>query len=173
MFNSMHRYRVQAFWRSGSGQSPYMFAMLSGGCIGIASSLAGLLCLLILETLLPKALWGPSAAAFLADSSAIVLFFQAVLLTPFIETFIAQLLPLEITRGLGLGPAACIAIVSALWGLGHYLNGGLAHGISAALGGAFFSTAYMLMRAHGYLPACLSSYSAHMTHNFLLLFVFG
>lgn len=173
MFNSIHLYRVQAFGRSGSDQSPYLFSMLLGGCIGIASSLAILLCLLILETLIPKALWGPSAAAFLADSSAIVLFFQAVLFGPFIETFIGQLLPLEISKGLGLGPAASIVIVSVLWGLGHYHNGGLAHGICAGLGGAFFTMAYVIMRTHGCLPAYLSSSFAHMTHNFLLLFVVG
>jgi hypothetical protein len=54
---------------------------------------------------------------------------------------------------------------------GRFLNGGLVHGISTFVAGGFFSSAYMAVRPYGYLPSYLSSYTAHMTHNCLVMFV--
>jgi hypothetical protein len=145
--------------------------MLSGCCFGVASALVGMLCLAMMEAFLPKALWGTSAAASIAGLSNGGLFFVAVLWIPFFETFIGQLLPIEVSRRIGLNRVFCVLVSAATFALGHYLNGGLAHGISTFFGGAIFSSAYMTMRAYGYWPAYLSSCTAHMTHNCLFLFV--
>jgi hypothetical protein len=143
--------------------------MLSGCCFGVASALVGMLCLAMMEAFLPKALWGTSAAASIAGLSNGGLFFVAVLWIPFFESFIGQLLPIEISRRIGLNRVFCVLVSAATFALGHYLNGGLAHGISNFFGGAIFPCACITMRAYGYWPAYLSTYTAHSIRAFLLM----
>ena len=151
----------------------YARAAMLGCGWGLASACVGTLCALLLQALLPRTWLGPSAAAFMADYGNAGLFWIGVVGIPLSETLTGQLLPMEIARRLGSGKAVCILASAALFVLGHYLNGGLAHGIVTFLCGAIFARAYWGVRHHGYLPSCWSAYTAHMTHNFLLIFILG
>jgi membrane protease YdiL (CAAX protease family) len=81
------------------------------------------------------------------------------------------LLPLELAKKIGFDDKACIAVGALVFGVGHYLNGGLGHGLCAAISGALFATSYVTMRPWGYLPAFWASYVAHALNNFLVLYV--
>lgn len=153
------------------GNAPYTGALAIGSCLGMVSAIAGIACLFAMRALLPKALWGPSAAASMTEFSNAGFFLLGVVCVPFIETFMGQLLPVEICRRIGLNRAMCVLASAIVFALGHFLNGGLAHGIAALVGGSVFAGAYVIVRAGGYLPSCLSAYTAHMTHNFLLFYV--
>ena len=152
-------------------KQPYRFAFLVGVGIGLVSTVLGALIANLLQALLPPEISGPSAAAYLADFGPWSLLLIGVFLIPFGETFFAQLLPLELGKLIGFNDAACIALGAIAFGAGHYLNGGLAHGVCSAIAGGLFATGYMAMRPCGYFPAFWASFVAHALNNFLFLFV--
>jgi hypothetical protein len=149
---------------------PYRYAAFVGSSIGVMSAVLGTLAIALIVAILPREMLGQSAAAGLSKVGTAGLFLLAVLLIPFWETFIGQLLPIEVARGLGLSEKSCIAVGAVIFAGGHYLNGGLAHGLCAAIGGALFSTGYVSMRSWGYFPAFFASYFAHVTNNFVVLY---
>lgn len=149
---------------------PYRFASLVGACIGVVSAASAVVAINMMLVLLPRETIGPSAAVSLSSFSTLAVFLLGVLLVPFGETLIAQLLPLELARSIGFKDAACIAVGGIVFGVGHYWNGGLGHGLCASIGGALFALSYVTMRPWGYFPAFWASYVAHALNNLLLLY---
>lgn len=149
---------------------PYRFASLVGACIGVVSAASALVVISTMLVLLPRETLGPSAAATLASLSTLAVFFLGVLIIPFGETLVAQLFPLELARSIGFKDSACIIVGGVVFGVGHYLNGGLGHGIGASIGGALFALSYVTMRPWGYFPAFWASYVAHALNNVLMLY---
>lgn len=150
---------------------PYRYASVVGVAVGLLSAIVGASVACLLWANLPRETLGPSAAADMSKIGQWNMLLMGVFFVPFWETFIAQLLPLELGKMAGFNDAACAALGAVVFGAGHYLNGGLGHGICSTISGALFSTGYITMRACGYLPAFWTSYVAHAANNFLLLFV--
>jgi len=152
-------------------RQPYRFASLFGVCVGLVSSASAIVAATLLIGMFQGEELGSSAGAFLSSFGPWSLFLMGVVFIPFWETFTGQLLPLEIGRAIGFNDAACAALGATIFGAGHYLNGGFAHGLCSALVGGILSTGYMTMRPWGYLPAFWTSYVAHAVNNFLALFL--
>lgn len=153
------------------GARPYRFASLIGVNLGVVSAVLGMVAISLMSGLLPREILGQSAAAPLSNVGTLGILLLGVFLIPFCETFTAQLLPLELAKMIGFRNSACIAVGAIVFGVGHYLNGGLGHGLCATIGGALFATGYMAMRPWGYFPAFWASYIAHSLNNFLLLYM--
>lgn len=150
---------------------PYRSASIVGFYTGVADFILATICVSMMLRIFSKEMLGQSAAASLSNLRPLELLFLGVFLIPFIETFTAQLLPLELAKKIGFKDSGCIGFGAALFGMGHYLNGGLGHGVCAAVGGALFSTAYLAMRPWGCFPALWASYCAHALNNFLVLYM--
>ncbi|MRW85490.1 CPBP family intramembrane metalloprotease [Pseudoduganella sp. FT26W] len=150
---------------------PYRFALLVGACTGIASTVLALCAIGLMLAFLPHESLGESAAAGLSHLGPVMTLLTGVVLVPLWETLIAQLLPLELARRLGFNDCVCIALGAVVFASGHYLNGGLGHGIGSLVAGALFSTGYMAMRPWGYFPAFWASYIAHALNNCLFLYL--
>jgi hypothetical protein len=90
---------------------------------------------------------------------------MAVLIGPLLELFEGQVIPVELLRWVGASSRACIIVSALVFGGGHYLNGGLAHGASTFVSGLVFGYGYVLCRPFGWLPACLAAFTAHAAHN--------
>jgi hypothetical protein len=150
---------------------PYRFATLVGVCMGLVSTVLGALIAYLLLTFVPKETLGASAAASLGRLGPWGLAVIGIIFAPLWETLIAQLLPVEMGKLIGFQDISCIVLGAILFGAGHYLNGGLAHGICAAIAGAIFTTAYLTMRPWGYFPAFWASYVAHALNNLLLILI--
>ncbi len=158
-------------WHALKEKQPALAAAALGVCLGPP----GLLCVYLTGKLvfffLPPELWGNSAAANLARATPLGLFLALLFYAPLLETFMGQLLPMELARRLGARPAACVLLSGLLFGCGHYLNGGVAHGLTTFVGGSLFACAYTALRPAGAWPAFVAAASMHATHNGIL-FVF-
>lgn len=150
---------------------PVRGAILLGFILAIGSLLLSGMTYAGLSLILPLSAWGDSAGKQIFGQSAWVIFFGGVLYAPLLETLIAQVLPIEIIRRVGGGSVACIVVSALLFSGGHYLNGGLAHGLTTLSGGLVFAFAYVFARPHGFWAAFISACTAHAVHNFFLLFV--
>ena len=133
-----------------------------------------ILCFAILaaaKALLPPQYWGvhTGLARFQREMSLPLLLFWVVIYSPILETFLGQLLPLEILRRLHVGQPVSIFIGSILWGIVHYLSGGLLHAIVALGSGAMFSLVYLRYREPGVAPAYATTALARAVNNALLL----
>ncbi|NOT31323.1 MAG: CPBP family intramembrane metalloprotease [Planctomycetes bacterium] len=122
-----------------------------------------------LSLFLDSSHWGPSAAAGLAGMSSGMLFFLAVLLFPLYETFVGQVLPIEIARRLGVGSVGCALISGGVFGVGHFLNGGGAHGVTTSFAGSVFAFGYVLVRHVGFRASYVTAATAHAMHNAVLM----
>lgn len=149
---------------------PYRFAFFAGTVIGTTSAVLGVVGISLMLILFNPEVLGPSAAAHLSSLDPVALFFYGVLITPFVETLIAQLLPMELAKSLGLDELACVIIGAIIFGSGHYVNGGIGHGIGGLIAGVLFTLSYVIMRPWGYLPAFWASYTAHSLNNMLMLY---
>ncbi len=143
------------------------------GAIGWAV-LTCILCFAILsaaKALLPPQYWGAHTglARFQREMSLPLLLFWVVIYSPILETFLGQLLPLEILRRFGVKQPLSIFIGSILWGIVHYLSGGLLHAIVALGSGAMFSLVYLRYREPGVAPAYATTALARAVNNSLLL----
>lgn len=167
-----HNLLLSRFWpMSVIEKRPYRYACLVGVTAGLVSAIIGASVACLLWATLPREILGPSAAADMSKIGQWGMLLIGVFFVPFWETLIAQLLPLELGKMARFNDAACVALGAVVFGAGHFLNGGLGHGISSVISGTLFSIGYMAMRACGYLPAFWTSYVAHAVNNFLLLFV--
>ncbi|WP_394778727.1 type II CAAX prenyl endopeptidase Rce1 family protein [Undibacterium sp.] len=152
---------------------PLVGASMLGVGLGIVCALTALLLIGAMILLLPKELWGKSAAASTLNGlGSTGLFFLGVVFVPFLETFMGQVLPIELARRFRANKLSCILLSAVIFGGGHYLNGGLAHAISTFCIALIFAGGYMAVRLEGFWPAFLVAYIAHATSNALLLFVF-
>lgn len=133
-----------------------------------------LLCFAILfvaKALLPPQYWGAHTglARFQREMSLPLLLFWVVIYSPILETFLGQLLPLEILKRFGAGQPLSVLIGSILWGIVHYLSGGLLHAIVALGSGAMFSLVYLRYREPGVAAAYATTAFARACNNSLLL----
>lgn len=155
----------QARWRTLRERHPYRAAL----ALGIGMGPLGLVCTFIVGqlfmALVPPELWGNSAGAELEQLSPARMIFLAVVFAPLLETLLGQCLPIELARRLGAGPALCMLPSALLFGLGHYLNGGLAHGTTTFVGGLVFAGAYVALRTRGIGPACMAAAATHALQN--------
>jgi hypothetical protein len=150
---------------------PVLGPCLMGILLGLLGTLVAVLFIGTMQMTLPREQWGNSAAAGVSGLSQSALFFFAVILIPIFETFVGQVIPIEIARRLRANWAVSILISAIVFGCGHYLNGGLVHGISAFLGGAVFASGYVTVRWVGFWSGFLTAYTAHAVQNAMLLFV--
>ena len=158
--------------RNRLGARPVCGAFAAGLVFAMFSLAVSGLTLLLLFLVLPAHHWGPSAAAgSIGTLSEAALLFIAVLFIPIVETLIGQALPMELVRRLGGGAVAGVIVSAAVFGGGHGLNGGVAHGISSLSAGLVFACSYLFPRPFGILPALVAAGTTHATHNFMLLFV--
>jgi len=135
-----------------------------------------------LVALFPPEALGPSASAgvFESQRSALQIALLAVLAAPLYETLLAQALPLEIARRLHLPWAWGIAASAAVFGLAHWLGGGVGHGAVTLVMGAGFAAMYAAFGGALDVPGfgrggALTGYAAaagtHAVHNALALAV--
>ena len=127
--------------------------------------------LFVARALLPPQYWGAHTglARFQREMSLPLLLFWVVIYSPILETFLGQLLPLEILKRCGVGQPLSILIGSILWGIVHYLSGGLLHAIVALGSGAMFSLVYLRYRETGVAAAYATTAFARACNNALLL----
>ena len=130
-----------------------------------------LIILIVTKWLLPPQYWGvhTGLARFQREMSLPLLVFWVVIYSPILETFLGQLLPLEILRRLRADERLSVAAGAILWFVVHYLSGGLLHGIVALGSGAMFSLAYLRYRSAGVAAAYSTTTLARACNNILLL----
>ncbi len=146
--------------------------MIQQGVVwGAISFVAIILTMCAVKFLLPVELRGLHAGREVFNFGLAMQIFMCVVSGPILETIMVQLPLVEILRRFSVRPIACIGIGSAIWGLGHYLNGGIAHGVSALTGGAMFTFVYLRYRAGGVGPAFWMTVCAHASNNALALTV--
>lgn len=127
--------------------------------------------LTVTKWLLPPQYWGvhTGLARFQREMSLPLLVFWVVIYSPILETFLGQLLPLEILKRLRVSEHLSVAAGAVLWGIVHYLSGGLLHAIVALGSGTMFSLVYLRYRAPGVATAYSTTALARACNNILLL----
>lgn len=152
-------------WIAMVEQRPLRAAARLGACMGLVGVLCSFVIAKAVFHLVPPEQWGNSAAAGLGRLGPIWMFFAAVVFAPVIETLLGQVLPMETARRLGAKPVVQVLLSGLVFGYGHYVNGGLAHGITTFFGGAIFASAYAALRTAGVWPACIAAGTAHAVQN--------
>lgn len=152
-------------------ENPFTTAVQFGLILGFVSVIVTVAVVAAMAWLLPEPLWGKAASAGIENNTGGMLLFSAVFLIPLIETFEGQVLPIEIVRRLGGNDTICAVLSALIFALGHYLNGGLAHGMSTLMPGLIFAIGYVSARSTGPLPSILAAYTAHGFHNALMIYV--
>jgi hypothetical protein len=150
---------------------PYCGAALLGIFLGVFGVLFSLLFITVLLRFLPMEQWGKSAAAGLTNLSSSWIFLIAVVYAPIFETFLGQMIPIELARRFRAHQVVCVILSGIVFGCGHFLNGGLVHGISTFLLGMVFASGYVTMRWAGIGPAFIASSTAHAVQNGTLIFI--
>ena len=133
-----------------------------------------ILCFAILaaaKALLPPQYWGvhTGLARFQREMSLPLLLFWVVIYSPILETFLGQLLPLEILRRFGIGQPLSIFIGAILWAIVHFISGGLLHAIVALGSGAMFSFVYLRYRGPSVAVAYATTAFARACNNIAIL----
>ncbi|WP_313170809.1 CPBP family glutamic-type intramembrane protease [Massilia oculi] len=149
---------------------PTLAAWKLGLVLAMLKVLLALL-LLGLLTFVPEEYRGKSAAAFLVGAHPAYLLFIAVVFAPLWETIPGQVVPIELLRRLRAHWSYCVLASGAVFGAGHFLAGGLAHGVVTFLTGLVLGYGYMAARPYGFGTAFITAATAHACHNALLLFV--
>ena len=150
---------------------PFLVAARTGLLLGVCSAASLTVFMLMLRHFVPLEHWGASAAGSLGHLSSMALFVFAAITTPLFETVIGQLIPIELARYFGAKALVCVLTGGAVFGLGHFVNGGVVHGIAAFLAGSIFSYGYVRSRHAGAAAAYLAAATAHGVHNAVLLFI--
>jgi len=170
----MQLHRSQEFDGAGRarGPRPPVLRHALGALAWAAMTFA--VCFLILvvaKWLLPPQYWGvhTGLARFQREMSLPLLVFWVVIYSPILETFLGQLLPLEILKRLRVSERLSVAAGAVLWFVVHYLSGGLLHGIVALGSGAMFSLVYLRYRTPGVAAAYSTTALARACNNILLL----
>ena len=127
--------------------------------------------LAVTKALLPPQYWGASIglARFKREMSLPLLVFWVVIYSPILETFLGQLLPLEILKRVGAGRRLSIVLGAIFWGVVHYLSGGLLHAIVALGSGAMFSFVYLRYREPGVAVAYATPTFSRACNNIAIL----
>ncbi len=142
-----------------------------GASLSLVSVSATLLTFGFLVLSLGRERLGPNAAAEILNRPEPWLFFSAVLVIPAIETVVAQMVLIELMRWIRTPATLCVLISAAVFGFGHYVNGGLGHGVVSFVGGLVFSYGYIAQRANSFGDAFACAWCAHACHNFIVLYL--
>lgn len=148
-----------------SWESTIVFSLV----VGICSSVIAIPWGLGLEYFVPKNRWGDSAANGLASMSLAMVFFAGVIFAPLFETLVGQALPIELAKKFTDSKAIMIAVSGAVFGVGHYVNGGVVHGLSALLHGSLFAYSFVVARKSGFRYSFASAALTHAVHNAIVL----
>ena len=150
---------------------PVLQQALAGLGWGLLTCVLCFVILFITKWLLPPEYWGAHTglAKFKREVSLPMLVFWVVIYSPILETFLGQLLPLEILKRLGASRQLSIFIGAILWAIVHYISGGLLHAIVALGSGAMFSFVYLRYREPGVAAAYATTAFARACNNALLL----
>ncbi|MGK5022030.1 CPBP family glutamic-type intramembrane protease [Janthinobacterium lividum] len=154
---------------------PVLQLALAGLCWGLLTCVLCFAILFLSKWLLPPEYWGAQTdlAKFKREMSLPLLVFWVVIYSPILETFLGQLLPLEILKRLGAGRHLSIVIGAMLWSIVHYISGGLLHAIVALGSGAMFSFVYLRYRAPCVAVAyATTTFSRACTNIAILIAVF-
>jgi len=122
-----------------------------------------------LEAIIPKHLWGASSANDLVAMPLGQALALGAVLGPAVETVLAQSLPLEATRAIGMSIAIRVITATVVWALFHFAAGGLMQCASTLLLGSILAIGYVSARPHGLLPPFLAATTAHGLHNAAML----
>ena len=114
---------------------------------------------------------GGAAAQTLMGQSGWYVFFAAIVFAPLFETFVGQLLPIELARRVGARDQVCILVSATLFSLGHLYSGGIASAVATFIGGGVFAYAYVSVRGQGYGAGYIAAVCAHAAHNALLIYI--
>ncbi len=150
---------------------PILGAIALGAVTACVTSVVAMLAIYVFQHILPQRLWGQSAAADVFNQPAVAVFFDAVIFFPLLETIIGQVIPIEIARRFGINPWLCVFISAAVFGGGHYLNGGPLHGLVTFSVGIVLAALYVVLRRNGPASSFVGVATAHILHNALLLYV--
>lgn len=152
-------------WSLSVDRHPLRAAAGLGVCLGLLGVLGGFFVINAVLYFLPPEQWGMSGAARLAGLGPAAMFFWIVVFAPVVETALGQVLPMEAARRLGARPVVQVLLSGLVWGCGHYMSNGMAHGITAAFAGLIFAYAYAVLRPAGIRPAYIAAATAHATQN--------
>lgn len=158
-------------WPALLGRRPWAAPVALGLCTALLSLPASLGTATVAAALLPAGWFSESAAKRIGEAGDWGFLLLGVLLLPAWETLIGQCIPVELLRRLRAAPLACVIASGAFFGAGHWMAGGLGHGLSTFASGTLFALAYWLCRPAGFWQASTAAYAAHATHNFLAWFV--
>jgi hypothetical protein len=139
---------------------------------GVFSSAFAVVLAGFLWVTLPDGWFGKSAAASLLQdgTSTFWVVVAGVFLLPLVETLLSQALVIEVVRRISVGARLAQVLVSAvLFGLAHYIGGGLAHGIITFFGGMLLAITYVLVRPLGYVTSIWLTWIVHATNNAIAL----
>jgi hypothetical protein len=142
-----------------------------GASLSLASVSATLVTFGFLVLSVGRVRLGANAAAEMLTRPEPWLFLSAVLVIPAIETVVAQLVLIELMRWVRIPGILCVLTSAAVFGLGHYVNGGLGHGAVSFVGGLVFSYAYIAQRTNSSGKAFACAWCAHACHNFIVLYI--
>ena len=160
-------------WPALLARRPWTASVRLGLCLSLLSMPASLGTAALAAVLLPEGWFGESAAKSVGELGPWGFLLLGVLLLPAWETLIGQCLPIELMHRLRAAPLACIIASATLFGAGHWIGGGLGHGLATFTSGSVFALAYWLCRPAGCRYAATAAYAAHAAHNFLAWFVVG
>jgi hypothetical protein len=158
-------------WPALLARRPWAASVGLGVCMTMLSMPGSLGTATLAAVLLPDGWFGESAAKSIGELDSWGFLLLGVLLLPAWETLIGQCLPVELLRRLRMAPLACVIASAAVFGAGHWLAGGLGHGLATFTTGTVFALAYWLCRPAGFWHASSAAYAAHAAHNFLAWFV--
>ena len=150
---------------------PVLQLALAGLGWGLLTCMLCFAILFLTKWLLPPEYWGAHTglAKFKREMSLPLLVFWVVIYSPILETFLGQLLPLEILKRLGAGRQLSIFLGAILWGIVHFISGGLLHAIVALGSGAMFSFVYLRYREPGVAAAYTTTAFARACNNIAIL----
>lgn len=161
-------------WRERRLRRPVIGAMAIGLAAGAICALVLTASMLSIFRWIPESMGGGSAAAHLANMGAGQVFFAAVIFAPLLETLPGQVLPIELTRRLGLGTTARVLVSAGAFSLGHVASGaGLGHALGTFIGGLVLASCYVWVRSAGWRSSYVAAATAHATSNCLLIYLVG
>src|SRR5450830_2085528 len=150
---------------------PVLKLALAGLGWGVLTCLLCFVILTLTKWLLPSQYWGAHTglAKFKREMSLPLLVFWVIIYSPILETFLGQLLPLEILKRMRVNRQWSIFISAILWAIVHFISGGLLHGIVALGSGAMFSFVYLRYRAPGVAVAYATTTFSRACNNIAIL----
>ena len=150
---------------------PVLHQALAGLGWGLLTCVLCFAILFLTKWLLPPEYWGAHTglSKFKREMSLPLLVFWVVIYSPILETFLGQLLPLEILKRLGASRHLSIFLGAILWGIVHCISGGLLHAIVALGSGAMFSFVYLRYRDPGVAAAYTTTAFARACNNIAIL----